>query len=251
MRLDRYEITVGRFRAFVNAGRGTRLQPPDPASGSHPRLAGSGWNAAWISELPATTAALTASLKCDPTFQTWTDAPGANETRPLNCLSWYEAFAFCIWDGGYLPTEAEWNAAAAGGSEQRAYPWSSPAASLAVDRSRASYGDNFGTDCSGDGQRGCAVTDLVPVGSLPAGDGRWGHSDLAGNLWEWTLDRWAEPYPAPCNDCAQLADGDQRVLRGGSFFGDELFLRSAGRDSYLPFNRLISIGARCARPAIR
>ncbi len=48
---------------------------------------------------------------------------GSNENQPINCVTWYEAFAFCISDGGYLPTAAEWNYAAAGGSDQRAYPF--------------------------------------------------------------------------------------------------------------------------------
>ncbi|WP_438023210.1 formylglycine-generating enzyme family protein [Sorangium sp. So ce233] len=48
---------------------------------------------------------------------------GENEARPIRCVSWSVAFAFCAWDGGRLPTEAEWNHASAGGSEQREYPW--------------------------------------------------------------------------------------------------------------------------------
>ena len=68
-------------------------------------------------------------------------APGANESLPINCITWYEAFAFCAWDGGFLPTEAEWNYAAAGGSEQRAYPWSNPPTSTTIDCSHANYDD--------------------------------------------------------------------------------------------------------------
>ena len=48
---------------------------------------------------------------------TWTSAAGANEKRPQNCLSFYDLHAFCIWDGGFLPSEAEWEYAAAGGSD--------------------------------------------------------------------------------------------------------------------------------------
>jgi hypothetical protein len=45
-----------------------------------------------------------ANLACDATSGgTWTVTPGSNETRPINCVNWWEAYAFCIWDGGFLP----------------------------------------------------------------------------------------------------------------------------------------------------
>jgi formylglycine-generating enzyme required for sulfatase activity len=57
--------------------------------------------------LVANTAALVTAVKCSSTYQPWTDAPGANENKPMSCVTWYEAMAFCIWDGGYLPTVNE------------------------------------------------------------------------------------------------------------------------------------------------
>jgi len=244
-RLDRYEVTVGRFRAFVQAGQGTQAGPPAAGAGAHPTLVGSGWDASWNAKLVTTPAALAAAVQCDAGFQTWTDAPGGNETRPINCLTWYEAMAFCIWDGGYLASEAEWNYAAAGGGEQRAYPWSSPAGALAIDGTRASYLE--GGSCVGDGTPGCALTDLIAVGTKPAGAGRWSHADLAGNVLEWGLD-YGNSYPLSCADCASLDVADVRVVRGGSYRTDATAARTGRRGILPPENRYPDVGARCARP---
>src|SRR5205823_5811149 len=96
-RLDKYEITVGRFRNFVAAGEGTRAKPPAAGAGAHPNIANSGWDASWNAALPADTAALLVELKCGfaPFPTTWTDAPALNESRPVSCLSYATAFAFC------------------------------------------------------------------------------------------------------------------------------------------------------------
>jgi formylglycine-generating enzyme required for sulfatase activity len=243
--LDRYEVTVGRFRAFINAGQGTQASPPAAGAGAHPKLADSGWDSAWNTNLIANTAGLAAAVKCSPTYQTWTDTPGANENKPMNCVSWYEAMAFCIWDGGYLPTEAEWNYAASGGSEQRAYPWSNPATSTTIDCTYANYRIDSppGMRCV-NGTTGA----VNRVGSeSPKGDGKWGQSDLAGNVVEWTLDWYAGTYPLPCNDCANLTDSSIRVLRGGSLDDDASFLRAAYRFGFTPADRVKDFGLRCAR----
>lgn len=243
-RLDRYEVTVGRFRAFVNAGMGTQANPPVTRAGAHANIVGSGWDASWNQSLAADTAALIAALKCSPTLQTWTDEPGANENRPMNCITWFDAMAFCAWDGGYLPTEAEWNYAAAGGAEQRAFPWSVPASSLALDRFHASYYD--GTGCVGNGDLDCVLSDLLAVGTTTAGQGRWGHFDLSGNVQEWLLD-WMATYAGTCVDCANLAVTPNRVIRGGSFGDGAGAIRSGTRLPQAPTARTHLGGVRCAR----
>lgn len=246
--LDRYEVTVERFRAFVNAGRGTRATAPSVGAGARPGIAGSGWRTAWNTFLPADTEALKAELKCripDDDLWTWTDTPETNEKRPISCLTWYEAFAFCVWDGGRLPTEAEWAYAAAGGDEQRQYPWGS-----GIGDARALYG------CRGDGISGaeCTRNDLLDVGSKSTdGDGRWGQADMAGSLREWVLDSYDPDVPEhsayvdPCSDCAQLADSDYRVNRGGSYKASALSARSVRRN-YARANLADTYhGVRCAR----
>ncbi len=79
--LDKYEVTVGRFRMFVNAGLGTRATPPEAGTGAHPKVAGSGWSSAWNTKLPASTNSLNAALKCHPGYQTWTDTTGSTVRR--------------------------------------------------------------------------------------------------------------------------------------------------------------------------
>jgi formylglycine-generating enzyme required for sulfatase activity len=247
--LDKYEVTVGRFRTFVEAelGLGTQRNPPATGAGAHPRLVSSGWESAWNVNLAADTTALMAGAHCDPTYQTWTDAPGVNENKPINCVTWDEAMAFCIWDGGYLPTEAEWNYAAAGGDQQRPYPWSFPAGDLSINCSYANYlVDNpAGTHCVNGTMGG-----VNRVGSESTrGDGRWKHSDLAGNVMEWTLDGYVDPYPNPqsCNDCANLTESSYRVLRGGGFNYDAFLMRAAYRNFVSRRARNFIIGFRCAR----
>lgn len=231
--LDRYEVTVGRFRTFVATSRGTRASPPGAEAGAHAEIPGSGWDPSWDDELVADAAALAAALKCDATHQAWTDVPGASEDLPMNCVTWYEAAAFCAWDGGYLPTEAEWNYAAAGGDAQRAYPWSDPAGSTEIDCARAN-------------DRDCASAPGRVGATSPGGDGRWGHSDLAGNAFEWTLDG-SGPYPDPCDDCANLTATSDRVLRGGGWDNSATEVRVGYRLGRPPDLRHRAVGVRCAR----
>jgi formylglycine-generating enzyme required for sulfatase activity len=248
--MDKYEITVGRFRAFladydrwISTAGGSH---PTAGEGEHVPGYGSGWQAAWNpgDELPASASVFrdTSHLKCDSTYQTWRDTAGttAAENLPINCIDWYEAFAFCIWDGGRLATEAEWEYAAAGGGEERTYPWG---ATPAPSSSYASY------DCMGDGSAAgnYAYADILPVGSKVLGNGRWSQSDLAGNLWDWVFDWWASPYSATCNNCANITATFNRAVRGGYWGSNATILTAANRYNYTPAMHLNSIGARCVR----
>jgi formylglycine-generating enzyme required for sulfatase activity len=221
-RLDRFEVTVGRFRKFVEAGT---LQPA-AGSGKHGYLNG-GTEPGWVSliSFPKDRADWDRWLLIC-TYATWTVEPGASENKPINCVPWELAYAFCIWDGGYLPTEAEWELAASGGDE-RVYPW----------------GQNSGRGC------GPHCSDPQLVGSYsPSGDGAFGHADMAGNAFEWVLDSYA-PYPARCDDCANLS-ATGGLVRGGAGTSSDSELCAAYRGQTFGGTGVSGpYGIRCARPA--
>jgi hypothetical protein len=108
------------------------------------------------------------------------EAPGDWETqvgtpnRPVVNVSWFEAMAYCRWLSAEhpewrvrLPTQVEWMAVAS--PDKRRYPWGN----LEPDDTQANFGVGVGAP--------------TPVGTYPAGNGRFGHCDLAGNVWEWSL----------------------------------------------------------------
>ncbi len=140
--LDRFEVTVGRFRKFVDAYPESK---PKDGVGQHAQITGSAWNPEWDQYLPATRDALIASLKqCSQTNgempqPSWSDTVGMNENLPINCVSWYLAFAFCAWDGGRLPTEAEWGYAAIRDVQVSLFPSIYPWGNLPPDISYLTY----------------------------------------------------------------------------------------------------------------
>jgi sulfatase modifying factor 1 len=253
--LDKYDVTVGRFRQFVNAWNGGEGWKANPGSGRHTHLndggglenagapadAGTVFETGWVAIDRFLVEPTNATLACDP-YATWTVEPGENENRPINCVRWEEAYAFCIWDGGFLPSEAEWEYAAAGGSQQRVFPWGSTDPGTANEY--AIYGCYYppgspGFMCSG-------VSNIAAVGTADAGAGLFGQLDLTGNMYQWTLDYFAT-YVA-CADCAYLTPTASRVIRGGSFSDDEATLFSPFRISYPEaMDRDPDIGFRCAR----
>jgi sulfatase modifying factor 1 len=255
---DKYEITVGRFRQYVNylvAGGA----PPANGSGIHAHVnnglgvsggSGSyepGWDAtnwdAYIPTGPTAASTWNANLGCDASYATWTPASdGGHETLPINCLTWWQAYAFCIWDGGFLPTEAEWEYAAAGGSEQREYPWGST--DPGSGNQYAIFGCNFPSGPSTCG----GFTNIAPVGTATLGGGRWGQLDLVGSMWEWNLDWYSNgTFVQPCVDCAYLSAADYRVFPGGSYYDLQPYLASSIPYGFSAPNKLNNIGARCAR----
>ncbi len=242
-RLDKYEVTVGRFRAFVNAGKGIRSAAPAAGAGANPHVPNSGWDPTWNDYLLSSSSEFDTALKCaSGAYQTWS---AGDDHRAINCVTWIEAMAFCIWDGGRLESELEWNYAAAGGSEERLYPWGSN--EPGTDNSLAIYGCNYKSpapmQCQG-------FVNIPAVGIAPLGNGRWGHADLAGGMWEFGLDLYSSTLPGTCADCANITTGASRVELGGAYGSPIIDLRTTSRFRAYndPLNnRSSATGMRCAR----
>jgi len=67
-RLDKYELTVGRFRQFVASGGGTQANPPAAGAGAHANTPGSGWDASFSTVLDPDTAASSQGSSATRTF---------------------------------------------------------------------------------------------------------------------------------------------------------------------------------------
>jgi formylglycine-generating enzyme required for sulfatase activity len=143
--------------------------------------------------------------------------------HPVVNVDWYDAWAYCRWRGGRLPTEQEWEKAASWDPKlkrKRVYPW----------------GDDFAARFCNSNAPEDGFAQTCPVNEFPKGASAYGCYNMAGNVWEWS-NSW---HGAP---------GGARVLRGGSWSDDRAeYFRCAYRRSYgAPTYRRDDIGFRCAR----
>ncbi len=151
--------------------------------------------------------------------------------HPVNCVDWYQAQKYCEWMGKRLPTEAEWEKAARGGTETIFYCGDDESC---LDRI-AWYAKNSGGTTR-------------PVGRKEPN--AFGLYDMIGNVWEWVSDWYSEVYysRAPEKNPRGPDRGRWRIVRGGSWdYVNPRDFRSSNRDHDEPHDKFNNNGFRCAQ----
>ena len=223
--LGRYEVTREEYRVFVET-------TGHPSSGC------------WILGEDGMTNDDDASWR-EPGF-----AQGSG--HPAVCVNWNDAQAYVRWlsretgESYRLPSEAEWEYAARGGTSTSRY-WGDSSSSQCghangADAAAKRVYSGFAVAACNDG-----AVHTAPAGSYSANV--FGLFDVLGNVFEWTADCWHENYRGAPTDGSPWHGGDcrRRVLRGGSWYADPRDLRSAARDRTPTENRISFAGFRVAR----
>lgn len=227
--MDRHEVTVGKFAAFVKAtGYVTDSE----------RL---GWSGVFV-----------------PAKHEWTKGDGASwrrpegpeggeakENEPVVHVSYADCLAYAKWAGKRLPTEAEFEFAARGGLKDKKYAWGDELVPGGKHHANVWQGTFPEKDRGEDGFAGRA-----PVGSFPANG--YGLYDITGNVWEWCADYFDPGYYAksPRENPTGPASGKERVIRGGSWLCSDNYCtgyRVASRMHTEEDSGLNNLGFRCVR----
>lgn len=201
--IDRLPVTNAQFAAFMESG-GYRTRE---------YWSDEGWNFIQREGIDR------------PRF--WDDPLWNRPNYPVVGVSWYEAEAYARWAGGALPTEAQWEKAAGWDPQRetaRKWPWGDELLS-----ERANTSD-------------LNLDSTSPVGLFPYGASPYGALDMAGNVWEWCVDRyWNQDDQATTS---HSSTSQARVLRGGSWRDDINLAKVSSRDRAHPTAREPDIGFR-------
>jgi sulfatase modifying factor 1 len=226
--IDEHEVTVAEFAEFA------------AATGYRTDAEKFGWSGVF-----------------DVEAANWTRVDGANwrhpegpisaakDHEPVSQISWNDAHAYAKWAGKRLPTEAEFEYAARGGLSGKKYSWGDelrPGGKPVANWWQGTFPNNNTLE---DG-----FLRRAPVKSFAPNN--FGLYDMAGNVWEWTSDWYAEDYyrRSPGANPKGAETGSDRVIRGGSWMCSENYCsnyRVAGRSQATPDTGLNNLGFRCVR----
>jgi gamma-glutamyl hercynylcysteine S-oxide synthase len=207
-RITRLAVTNAQFSRFLVEGGYRR-----PEFWDHEGLA---WKALQDADRPAW----------------WHDQRFNQPSQPVTGVSFFEAQAFARFVRGRLPTEVEWEKAARG-CDGRTHPWGEDEPDLS---------------------RACFAPGFVPIEAttrsaddLPRGDSPWGCRQMAGNVFEWCVDRFHPDTPDHRGDMqVDVRPSPRRVLKGGAWHTGASRLRAAARWSFTPDLRDNVVGFRVA-----
>jgi formylglycine-generating enzyme required for sulfatase activity len=217
--IGRFAVTHDEYARFIRA---TGHPPP----GIHPLpMVAEGERAALFRELAA------------PYVWDQDQPPAGHGSHPVVLIGYDDALAYCRWMSltlgrtVRLPTEAEWEKAARGGTDGLRHPWGND-----IDPSRA----NFLADAASKRERGTRPTGTYPPNA-------YGLYDVCGNVWEWVTDWYRPDYYGlgEMHDPVGPESGSMRIVRGGSWVNDDVsMLRCAYRHKVPPDTYAYSVGFR-------
>jgi len=189
----------------------------------------------------------------------WSYAPGADwkepegpgsdlagrDDHPVVHVAYEDAEAYARWAGKDLPSEAEWEYAARGGLDGATYAWGDEFAPGGRRMANIWYGEFPWRKVAGSHER------TSPVGAFPANG--YGLSDMVGNVWEWTKDRFGSTSSGCCHSAEPAAGPVMGVVKGGSYLCAPNYCRRyrpAARHGETLDTSACHIGFRCVRRAV-
>ena len=181
----------------------------------------------------------------------WTHPDGPQSSldgrvdHPVVHVSWNDAVAYCAWAAKRLPTEAEWERAARGGLERKAFPWGDELEPGGEHRMNVWQGTFPAHNTLDDGFLGLAPVDAFEPNAF-------GLHNVTGNVWEWSAD-WFHPTFRQRDrgrDPTGPLRGTRRVQKGGSYLCHHSYCRRyrpAARQGSTPDSSTGNVGFRCVR----
>jgi formylglycine-generating enzyme required for sulfatase activity len=249
--IDRHPVTVAEFRRFVQATGHVTWAEHAPEAADYP---GADPGSLVPGSLVFRRTDGPVDLRDFRNWWAWTpgadwrhpEGPGSStagrDLHPVTHVAYADAEAYAAWAGKSLPTEAEWEYAARGGLDGAVFTWGDEPAPEGRPPANTWQGEFPWQNLELDGYAGTS-----PVGTFPANG--FGLYDMAGNVWEWTSDWFAEPGARSC--CAPGGgDVPRRVIKGGSHLCAPnycLRYRPAARQGEAIDTTTCHIGFRCVR----